>query len=354
MKNYDAWNLQILPTLPTDNRELLLHLVKWAVLAPSSHNAQPWRFELSLTNDLAIDILPVENEILPISDSSARQTYISIGCAIRNIIVAAKYYGFGLTISAGPSRGRYAARVKLFQDIQTFSARADSALMDAMIDRRMNRGKFIAEREVSASIIEAMRGPIDRDEKKLLTLDFISDALTKSAIAEIQYLADRFVVANNSFRKELANYILPNDSKEYRGMPGSTFGLSDEMTLRLCAELWKDGSFDPNLAVGFAAAGRDGIKSAPLIGVISCPSDDYISWINAGGLLQWIALIAEKYGLGLSVHAAMVEVELFNKLLKLRLGRSERPTVIFRLGYPIENRPHSPRVPAELVVFDGE
>ena len=134
-------------------------------------------------------------------------------------------------------------------------------------------------------------------------------------------------------------------------MPGSTFGLSDEMAIRLCEELKKDGQFDSNLAVGFAAATRDGFKSAPLIGVISVDRDFWASRLMAGVFLQKIALIAERHGLGMSVNAALIETEVFNNALRARLLREERPTVVFRIGYPLEGRPHSPRLPAEFVAI---
>ena len=348
MSNYSAWNIEPLDHLPTDSSEALMHLVRWAVLAPSAHNAQPWKFEVQSQEELLV----IEHDwSRPVSVTGTRQAWISIGCALRNLIVAAEYYGYGY--QAFTFIGKCAVGFKLIPDgDKKLHANRDELL--AIKSRRMNRGKYDLTRAVSASIIEEAQTALKKHNEIVpdkLTLDFISDPLTKSAIAEIQYLADRYVVAKNEFRKELSRYMLPNDSQQPRGMPGSTFGLSDEMALHLCDELKKDGPFDVNLAVGFAAATRDGIKSAPLIGVISVDRVFWASILMAGAFFQKLALIAEKNRLGISVHAALVEAEVFNKLLRLRLGRSERPTVIFRMGYPLENRPHSPRLPAEFVTL---
>lgn len=339
--NFEAWSIDIVDPRIVTKEEILLNLVSWAVLAPSSHNVQPWRFKVYPEGN-SIDVCLHKSGVLKHSDPKGRQANISIGCALQNILTAAEYYGLETTTEYYP--GNFypvpLARLKFGQRIGEFNKKERKTL-DAMKSRKMNRGKFDPLQDVPEYIFDRMRKAA---EDRKLALNVVTDTPTKFAIAEIQYSADRSVIAINNFRKELGEFFLPNDTDRGIGMPGNTFGLSDEMAKYAHEEFNKSGPFDPDLAFGIAASGRDGLKSSPLIGFISVSEDSPVWWITAGMTFQKIALEAEMNGLAVAVHAAIVEVEMFNRLLKVRLRQNYRPTVIFRMGYAQEERPHSPRL----------
>ena len=91
--NYAAWDIQPLGPGPiTDKKALLAHLIGWAVLAPNSHNVQPWRFRVNAEAGM-IEISVPPEAILPASDKSARQAHISVGCVVENLMNAAEAYG---------------------------------------------------------------------------------------------------------------------------------------------------------------------------------------------------------------------------------------------------------------------
>ena len=339
MNNYRAWDINPFNLDAVTKRDLYLNLVGWAILAANTHNVQPWKFAVRLPEN-AIDISLDRAGVLPVSDKCGRQAHISIGCAMENLLLAAEYYGLKAEIESSLPTIRI-----IFKGAENQKIGA-SRFIQAMKKRKMNRGKFHPKLAVPQPILEA----ITQCAKEFgLTLNFITDALTRFAIAQIQYKADRIVVARNDFRHELASYLLPNNTEKTRGMPGSTFGLSDEMALRIHQELGKDGVFDADLATGFAATNRDGIKSAPVICVISVGKDEPEYWVKAGRAFQRSALLAEINGLSMAILASIVEVEALNRAMKIRLGLNQRPTVIFRMGYPTKEAPHSPRAAPEEV-----
>jgi nitroreductase len=343
--NYAAWNIELLHEEVIDRGALLRHLVGWAVLAASSHNVQPWKFILKPRENI-IDACIDPVGILPASDVKGRQAYISLGCAIQNLLSAAAYYGLSYTLEYnGETRYPLSVVTVHFHDLES-PHRGDPKLLDAIKQRRMNRAKYDPERPVPEEVLSKMNACAVAGGVTLCT---VKDAGTRFAIAEFQYLADRAVVAITKFRTELGDFLLPNDTTSEKGMPGNTFGLSDALAKYVHEELKKPGAFDPDLAVGFASSSRDGIRSAPMLGVLTVPEDTAEWWIKAGMVFQEIALIAEEAKLAVAVHAALVEVGMFNRLLGLRLGSTERPTVIFRVGYATEERPHSPRMPTEAV-----
>ncbi len=344
MKNYSAWDITPLESKEgSSNEEILRHLVGWAILAPSSHNVQPWRFRI-YPKGMDIDLLLHPSGILPVSDGRGRQAHISMGCALENLRIAIMHYGFQysqINFLGGKYPDSLVAVNVRGSGLGISPNSATNPFFTAMKARVTNRGLFDSDKPVPPDFIEqcylfAIAEGIESSQ--------IKDFPTRFALAEIQYQADRYVIAKDDFRHELGDYFLPNDSLASVGMPGSNFGLKDEMSLRVHRELKKPGPFDHDLAVGMAGATREALRGAPYIGVLSVRDDTPASWVTAGQVFERIAIYAQVRGLAISVYAAMVEVERLNKLLKLRLNTLCRPTIIFRVGYSKEQRPHPPRL----------
>jgi len=70
-------------------------LLRYAVLAPSSHNTQPWQFRITPEG---IEVLPDLSRRLPIADPLDRELWLSVGSTIANLRVAAAHFGFATTI----------------------------------------------------------------------------------------------------------------------------------------------------------------------------------------------------------------------------------------------------------------
>jgi hypothetical protein len=66
-------------------------LVRYASLAASSHNTQPWKFKI---DDGSISILPDFTRRCPIVDPDDHHLFVSLGCAAENLLVAAEAGGF--------------------------------------------------------------------------------------------------------------------------------------------------------------------------------------------------------------------------------------------------------------------
>ena len=66
-------------------------LVRYATLAASGHNAQPWKFAI---REGWIEIHPDFTRRLPVVDPHDRELWISLGCALENLLVAARAAGY--------------------------------------------------------------------------------------------------------------------------------------------------------------------------------------------------------------------------------------------------------------------
>jgi len=72
-ENYRAWDIVIDDFYKLQSlREKIRFLVRFAVLAPSSHNSQPWKFAVG---EKEIVIQPDFNRALPVSDANHRQLF---------------------------------------------------------------------------------------------------------------------------------------------------------------------------------------------------------------------------------------------------------------------------------------
>ena len=88
------------PSMSVQMREL----VRYATLAANGHNTQPWRFAIT---ENAIEIHPDYTHRLPVVDPNDRELWISLGCALENLIIAARALG----LDCGPMSGFDQAKV---------------------------------------------------------------------------------------------------------------------------------------------------------------------------------------------------------------------------------------------------
>ena len=66
-------------------------IIRCAVRAPSGHNTQPWRFKI---DGDTINVTPDFGCALPVVDPDNREMYISLGCAMENMMVVAHHFGY--------------------------------------------------------------------------------------------------------------------------------------------------------------------------------------------------------------------------------------------------------------------
>lgn len=77
-------------------KEDLLFMIEQATKAPSGHNTQPWLFRI---NENGIEIHPNYTKTLPIVDSDQREMFVSLGCAVENLCIAAISRGYRPIVS---------------------------------------------------------------------------------------------------------------------------------------------------------------------------------------------------------------------------------------------------------------
>jgi hypothetical protein len=340
LPNYNSWRLEIRDTL--DNlapKDLLTYFASWGHLAPSAHNKQGWKVSLM---DRKMIISPDSHALNSISDGHGRQAYISLGCFIENVISAIGAYGGAFNIQMGDIDNVLNAEIF----IDKVGELSDRGILESMLSRSCYRGRFDTDYKLSDQFLSS----ISSFEFPNLNIKLTQDTSEKLAVSEIQAMADRAVILNWEFRKELSEHLVPSDSTEGRVMPADTFGLSLESGRRV-QEALSQQQFDGDFAAGLANSDRDSISNSSGIGVIYASEDSAANWIHAGRLVERIWLSAEKEKLAMGILAAMIESPSHSSMLGSILNLSGKPLVFFKLGRATDtNWPHSPRVPVSEII----
>lgn len=334
--NYAAWHV-----VPADYTAFA-DLVRWAVLAPSVHNTQPWVF---LAEPDALLLAPDPERALRRFDPTQRQMYLSLGAALANLQVAARYFGWRPRPEPrlDPATGLLATRLELESGWRP--SPEDIALFEAIPRRTTHRAAHRAWplpaslRATLASVAAA----------RALGFVVIEDGPRKQAVARLVYEADGAWFGDPGFACELSLWLRPNATTEYDGMPGAGFGIPD-FPSRILPKVARAGL----LGADIAARERRLLEAeTSAVGILAAPEDTPAWWLTTGEALQLMALHATAAGLAVHVLAVVIEHEASRRQLRELVGTALQPQVLFRLGYPVVAAPATPRRPAAHVLAVG-
>lgn len=314
-------------------------VLRFVVLAPSSHNSQPWRFRM---RGQALELLADRSRALPVVDPDDRELIISCGAALRFIRAALTHFGQGSRIALMPERDQpdLLARIALADPIQP--SERDHVLFGAIPSRRTNRFPF-EEREVSEVVLGRARNQTEKDGAWLQTLTGEAD---RAALAELIAEGDRLQLADRRFRRELAAWVHSNRSSSRDGMPGFAHGVGD-----LASEVGPLIIRTFDVGDGRAARDRQLALGSPALGVLWTEEDSLRAWLRAGQGLAGALLSLAADGVAVSYLNQPVEVPELRDRVRTLLGREGAPQIILRLGYGRTCRP-TPRRRVEEVLFE--
>ncbi len=311
----------------------LRFLIRFAVLAPSSHNSQPWKFEIK---ENQIIIHADMRRALPQSDKNHRQLFISLGCALENILIAADYYGFATQVTYQES----GVAISL-QSVRLEPQQEKDHLIFSIPRRHTNRNPY--ENQMPDQDFMAWVKSLAGND---LRIDCIIDRERKNKIADIVIAAGIAAMDDNGFREELSRYVKSNVTRASVGMPMFGFGMPTPLSLIAPFVLWR---FNMN-RLSQKQDEKLLKEHTPMMIVISTQDDDPQSWMRAGQIYEHIALEAEKRGIKTAPMAAAIQIASFYKDLQKVLDCSLRPQIFFRVGYAAKLTAHSPRMSPEDVM----
>lgn len=303
--------------LPSDR---LLRLAYYARLAPSTHNSQPWKFVIGRRE---IDVISDNSRWLRVADPLRREMYISLGCAIESIRVAADFAGIDTRVSYFPiaHNRELVARVAVGPPGSLRECAAPELLPHA-ITRRTNHRRFDPDRPVTDKERRAIYSSFQNPG---VAVHFITAKPALDRLADLERRADRELFADPDYRSELAAWV-------GEGMLGTTW---------LVSKLGQFAMETLPLGAGIARADAGRVASAPLAVLLSTRHDEAFEQVQVGEAYMRIALVAESLGLRVQPVSQVLELPATRHEVAESAGLNDRfAQHLFRLG----------RAPAEPAV----
>ncbi|MDZ4843699.1 MAG: nitroreductase family protein [Hyphomicrobium aestuarii] len=310
-------------------------LIRYATLAASGHNTQPWRF---IVSQRRIEILPDLNRRTPIVDPDNHHIYVSLGCAAENLALAAAVRG-------RPGELR-------FNDVGdgavelTFGSApiGNAALFNAIPERQSTRAEYDG-RQVSAANLEALAAAAATPGVELV---LVTDRPQMDRIRDLVLAGNTAQIADAAFVRELRSWLRFSPREAIEKGDGLFSAASGNPTLpawlgpRLFDWVFKADVENDKYAKH--------MRSSAGIAVFVSQSDDKDHWVRAGRACQRFALQATALGLKTAYINQPVEVAKLRPELASLVGLpGRRPDIVMRFGYG-PTLPYSARRPVSAVL----
>jgi nitroreductase len=309
----------------------LKFLLRYAILAPSSHNSQPWRFRV---RGLSVELIADYDRSLPVADPLDRELIISCGAALFNLRTALNHFGCVASSHPFPEHHRPDVLARINLDLARIQESGWSELFRAIPKRITDRGQF-APGTVSPALQEALREAAHVEGVWLHT--FSTDE-EKEKVGALIAEADRLQFDDPAFRRELAGWL--HSSREKDGLPAYSRGAQELMGLGSAAAAFLVRTFD--LGNGVAARDRQLATGSPLLACLGTTRDTTLDWLSVGQALQRVLLTATHHGYNASFLNQPVEVAALRPALATLTRYDGFPQIVLRIGRGSATR-HTPR-----------
>ncbi|MFJ7122841.1 Acg family FMN-binding oxidoreductase [Streptomyces albogriseolus] len=314
-------------------------LVAEATLAPSMHNAQPWRFRF-LTGERLLLLYADLERAMPRSDPGDRALHIGCGAALLNMRVAAAHAGLApdVRLLPEPQDPLLLAAVRLTE--QTGRARDDElARLHAAIRQRHTSRHPFAEKDLPEDVRTTLRDAAARESATLLfpgawhaetVLDLIRDAESRD-------------VMDADAREDLIRWTRLGAEADTAvdGVPEYAFGPRK-----------RDGRAPVRDFAGrrpVADRGTTTFEYTPHLALLSTSGDGPADWLRAGQALERVLLEATLADLATSLTSHALETPELRLLVRDPGSGTGQVQMVLRIGYGPRG-PATPRRPVSDVL----
>lgn len=318
-----------------DPMALHRELIRYATLAPSSHNTQCWHFE---SRGNVISVLPDLSRRCPAVDPDDHHLFVSLGCAAENLVQAALAHGLAGTVNIEPARGQ-AIRIAL----EPTPAIA-SSLFAAIPRRQCTRGEFDGR-------------PLTGEEMRLLEragtgvgvrILLLSEKTAMEKVLEYVVAGNSAQMADKAFVAELTTWIRFSDAEAVQ----KGDGLFSRATGNTVVPRWLGKLLLPVFYTNSRENEKyvNHVRSSAGLAVFVSEANDPAHWIETGRCYERFALQATALGIHNAFLNQPVEVSAMRPRFAEMLGVAGlRPDLVVRFGRGAE-MPRSLRRPVEAVL----
>jgi nitroreductase len=304
--------------------------IRYATLAPSGHNTQPWIFR---AGQARVDILPDLSRRTPVVDPDDHHLFVGLGCSAETLGIAAAASQRPVEIAFDPANDG-AVRIMLGA-----GASADRDLCDAIPHRQSTRslydGKSVSARDLQLLVRTAAMPGVD--------LVLLTDRTRIERVRDLVVAGNSTQMASDDFLRELKHWLRFNPREALATGDGlfSVLGGNPALPTWLGPRVF-DWAFTTKSENDKYARQID---SSAGIAVFVAHEADKAHWVLVGRACQRFALQATALGIRHCFVNQPVEVPgLRPELAKLVGLPGRRPDLVMRFGFGA-TLPYSARRP---------
>jgi hypothetical protein len=292
--------------------------VSAALRAPSVHNIQPWRFTIRRDG---LDIHADTSRRLRVIDPTARQMWLSVGCALFNARVWFAANQLPVTVQRFPDGtvSDLAARIT----VGPAGATEDElSQLGPLIDLRQTNRRQFADDALPEAVLDAL---VVSAVKESSLLRVVRDEAERQTLGRLSQAADAAQIVDPRYRAELRAWTTTDtarlDGVRAAVVPHVDGSAQDDMPIRdfdTSGSGWLPASTTPNKHQSLLVLGTD--------------SDGPPSWLRAGEALERIWLEITQIGYVASLFTQVIEVPALRAQLREQLRLMMQPAVVIRVG----------------------
>lgn len=310
-----------------DDIALRRELVRYAILAPSSHNTQCWKFHIEAQ---AISILPDLARRCPAVDPDDHHLFVSLGCAAENLIQAALANGL-----QGEPKFDEAGTGVLRVDLAPTTAAA-SPLFQAIPERQSTRCEYDGK-PLSSVELATLEKAGSRNGVRVILL---TERAAMENILEYVVQANTAQMNDRAFVEELKAWIRFSGDEAVRTADGLYAASSGNPSVPSWLGRPLFGLFFTQKNENDKYAKH--VRSSAGIAVFVSEANDKPNWIEVGRCYERFALQSAALGIRNAMLNQPVEVSALRPQFADYLGvAGRRPDLVVRFG-------RGPRMPPSL------
>src|SRR5262245_25338114 len=311
-------------------------MVRYATLAANGHNTQPWKFVIK---DKLIEIHPDYTRRLPVVDPQDRELWISLGCALENLLLATRAAGYAAEVNY-PDVVDF-IRIRLAADTPQ-----PSPLFDAIPLRQNIRSEYDGQRVKSHDLDQVQASPLEPG----VVLRFVTTRTDLETVLEYVNQGNLSQFADRAYLAELIQWLRFNKREAVAQLDGLyTRSFGNPEIPRWLGQLFVART-NPQQQ---ADADAKKVRSSPGAVVVASESDDKTSWVRTGQVYERLALKLTSLNIKSAFLNQPIEVAEVRSQFQsaMRLGGSV-PQLLVRFGYA-DAMPRSLRRPIEQVLVSA-
>lgn len=298
--------------------EKLKHLINYAVLAPSTHNTQPWLFRVS---DRTIEVFADRSRALAVIDPDDNGLIISCGAASGMLAKALSAVGFRFHVTHLPDANESDLISRFHMEDLGPPETEWKVTLNAIRLRRSVRAGF-KNRILSKKSLTAIRNtPPSQD----CHVNWIDSAEIEKAILESILMAEKDRQFDKHYARENATWTHPMRVRSRDGVPAHMEKMPS------ISQLWAPIESESHSS-----------EKTTLVGLVETFGNRPIQWVRAGFTLASTLVQASKYGL----NAAIINHPLQTPTVQAQIETVVKPgntaQIVIRMGVA-ERAPSTPR-----------